>query len=371
VIKYLGSKRRLVQAISSLASGCGASTAADLFTGTTRVAQALKFQGAFVTAVDTATYSEVFAECYIGSDATAVDQAELAEAIAELNALPGRRGYFTEVFCERSRYLRPENGARVDAIRNAIEERHRASWLYPVVLTSLLEAADRVDSTTGLQMAYLKQWAARSFRPLTLRVPELLPGTGRSMRADARDAVRAMGPVDFAYLDPPYNQHRYFTNYHVWETLVRWDAPEHYGVACKRADSREAVHRSDFNSKATMPLALAEVVGKLDATVVVVSCNDESWLGRDALIQMCAGRGHVELLEFDSKRYVGAQIGIHDPAGRKVGRVSHLRNVERLAVCGPRAEVLAAVEACRRDAHVAGDPRSPVGRAGMTARHWL
>ena len=179
VIKYLGSKRRLVQTIAALASGCGAVTAADLFTGTTRVAQELKRQGAFVTAVDTATYSEVLAQCYIGTDATAVDRDEIADAIVELDALPGRRGYFTEVFCERSRYLRPENGERVDAIRDAIEERHRSSWLYPILLTSLLEAADRVDSTTGLQMAYLKQWAPRSFLPLLLKVPELLAGPGR------------------------------------------------------------------------------------------------------------------------------------------------------------------------------------------------
>ena len=81
-------------------------------------------------------------------------------------ASQGRRGYFTEVFCERARYLRPENGARVDAIRDAIEERYLASPLYPILLTSLLEAADRVDSTTGLQMAYLKQWAPRCRQPL-------------------------------------------------------------------------------------------------------------------------------------------------------------------------------------------------------------
>ncbi|HKH87792.1 MAG TPA: DNA adenine methylase [Acidimicrobiales bacterium] len=348
MIKYLGSKRRLVQAISSLASGCGASTAADLFTGTTRVAQELKRQGVNVTAVDTATYSEVLAQCYVGLDATTVVGAEASQAIAELGALPGQKGYFTEVFCERSRYLRPENGARVDAIRDAIEVRHRGSWLYPVALTSLLEAADRVDSTTGLQMAYLKQWAPRSYRPLELRVPELLAGPGRAIRADAREALASLGPVDFAYLDPPYNQHRYFTNYHVWETLIRWDAPDHYGVACKRSDSRSAATRSDFNSKATMPVALAEVVEAIDATVVVVSCNDESWLSREDLVRMCAARGHVELLEFDSKRYVGAQIGIHDPAGQKVGRVSHLRNVERLAVCGPRGNVLAAIEGWRR-----------------------
>jgi len=345
VIKYLGSKRRLVGTIACLASGCGAQSAADLFTGTTRVAQELKRQGAFVTAVDTATYSEVLAQCYIGQDASVVDHAELEEAITELNALPGRRGYFTEVFCEKSRYLQPQNGERIDAIRDAIEERHRGSWLYPIVLTSLLEAADRVDSTTGLQMAYLKNWAPRSFLPLTLRAPELLAGPGRSIRADARQAASSIGPVDFAYLDPPYNQHRYFTNYHVWETLIRWDAPDHYGVACKRSDSKSAATRSEFNSRQTMAAALAEVVGTIDATIVVVSCNDESWLGRDDLVEMCARRGHVELLEFDSRRYVGAQIGIHDPAGHKVGRVSHLRNTERLAVCGPKAEVLGAIGA--------------------------
>src|ERR1035441_6623522 len=94
-----------------------------------------------------------------------------------------------------------------------------------------------------------------------------------------------------------------------------------------------------------MPAALAEIVSRIEATVVVVSCNDESWLGRDDLLEMCAGRGHVELLEFDSKRYVGAQIGIHDLTGQKVGRGSHMRNAERLPVGGSRAEVLGAIDA--------------------------
>jgi adenine-specific DNA-methyltransferase len=368
VIKYLGSKRRLVQAIGALADGCGAASAVDLFTGTTRVAQQLKRQGIFVTAVDTATYSEVLAQCYISTDVTDVDKVELTRAIEELNSLSGRRGYFTEVFCEQSRYLRPENGERVDAIRDAIEQRHRTSPLYPILLTSLLEAADRVDSTTGLQMAYLKKWAPRAFQPLSLKVPELLAGGGRAIRSDARKAVRSIGPVDFAYLDPPYNQHRYFTNYHVWETLIRWDAPDHYGVACKRTDSRSATTRSEFNSKLTMPVALGEIVRNLEANIVVVSCNDESWLGREDLEKICAARGHVELLEFDSKRYVGAQIGIHDLSGRKVGHVSHLRNVERLAVCGPRAKVIAAIEALRQG--VLPPPEESPAPIGVQPRHW-
>src|SRR5271166_6823028 len=112
-----------------------------------------------------------------------------------------------------------------------------------------------------------------------------------------------------------------------------------------------------------MPIALGEIVAKIEAKVVVVSCNDESWLSRDELVKMCEQRGHVELLEFDSKRYVGAQIGIHDSAGQKVGQVSHLRNVERLAVCGPRAEVAAAVQAWRgRSREGPSEPVVPAAR---------
>jgi adenine-specific DNA-methyltransferase len=339
VIKYLGSKRRLVPVLTRLCEAASARTALDLFTGTTRVAQAFKRTGVHVTAVDSARYSEVFARCYVATDATAVDHAALTEALAALNALPGAPGYFTETFCVQSRFFQPFNGERIDAIRDAIARDHAGSPLEPVLLTSLLEAADRVDSTTGLQMAYVKQWAPRSAQPMELRVPELLAGPGRAIRGDALTVAPALPPVDLAYLDPPYNQHRYFTNYHVWETLVAWDAPEHYGVACKRVDARDPATHSPFNKKREMPAALARVIADVQARVVVLSYNDESWVTLDELRDMCAVHGHVEALCFDSARYVGAKIGIHDPAGRKVGTVSHTRNQELVLVAGERAEV--------------------------------
>jgi adenine-specific DNA-methyltransferase len=53
----------------------------------------------------------------------------------------------------------------------------------------------------------------------------------------------------------------------------------------------------------------------------------------------------VEVLAFDSARYVGARIGIHDPSGRKVGSVSHLRNTEYVLVAGERVRVRPMVDA--------------------------
>jgi adenine-specific DNA-methyltransferase len=339
VIKYLGSKRRLVPVLETIAVTSGARSALDLFTGTTRVAQGFKRQGVVVTAVDTARYAEVFAQTYIETDASGVAGGELAAAIGHLNAEPPEPGYVTETFCERSRFFQPFNGARIDAVRVAIDRDFPTSPLRPHLLTSLLEAADRVDSTTGVQMAYVKQWAPRSFRSLELRVPDLLAGEGRAVRADAVEVAAALGPFDLAYLDPPYNQHRYFTNYHVWETLVAWDAPEHYGVACKRADARDSSTRSAFNAKRTMPDALAGVIGSVDCGLLVLSYNDESWVSLGELLDMCGRFEAVVPLAFASRRYVGASIGIHNPSGERVGEVSHLHNREYVVVAGPAGQV--------------------------------
>lgn len=334
MIKYLGSKRRLVPALRELFTACAPRRTLDLFTGTTRVAQAMKQLGALVTAVDSTRCAHVLAQCYVATDRDGVDLDGLAATIAALNALPGRPGYVTEMFCEQARYFQPHNGARIDAIRDVIARDFAGAPLEPVLLTALMEAADRVDSTTGLQMAYLKSWATRSFRPMELRVPELLAGEGVAVRGDAVSLVGKLGAFDLAYLDPPYNHHRYPANYHVWETLVAWDAPEAYGIARKRIDLRGDEGRSVFNRRATMPVALGGIIASLDARVIVVSYNDESWITLDELVAMASVRGPVEVLAFDSRRYVGAQIGIHDLNGQRVGTPGRLHNVEYLVIAG-------------------------------------
>jgi adenine-specific DNA-methyltransferase len=347
MIKYIGSKRRLVPVLDAIASRSGAHTALDLFTGTTRVAQAFKRRGIHVTAVDSARYAHVFAQCYVQTDAGEVTRVELDEVARALDSLPGSPGYVTETFCRRARFFQPMNGERIDAIRDEIAGSFAGSALEPLLLTALIEAADRVDSTIGVQMAYVKQWAERSFHRLELRSPELLEGPGQAVRGDARALAPALGRFDIAYLDPPYNQHRYFTNYHVWETLVAWDAPEHYGIACKRVDARDPATKSEFNSKRTMPVALAETVAHIDCGLLLLSYNDESWVSTEQLERMCAHHDEVLTLAFDSARYVGARLGIHNPQGVKVGTVSHLRNREYLVLAGERDAVREAVAAAR------------------------
>jgi adenine-specific DNA-methyltransferase len=260
------------------------------------------------------------------------DRGTGAALLAELATLKGSPGYFTQTFCEQSRYLQPHNGERIDAIREAIAAKDLPELLEAVLLVSLMEAADRVDSTTGVQMAYLKGWSKRSHNALELRLPDVLPRrTQAACRAVRGDAVAmAKLPADIVYLDPPYNQHSYLGNYHVWESLVLWDKPAVYGIACKRVDVRERA--SLFNRKRDCKEALAQVLANVDARHVVVSFNDEGYVSPAELRAMLEPRGEVHVVEVDYPRYVGARIGIYSPAGKKTGVVGKLRNRELLFV---------------------------------------
>ncbi|MBL8756962.1 MAG: DNA adenine methylase [Phycisphaerae bacterium] len=343
MIKYLGSKRTLVgEIVGTIVRSCGggAPTVLDVFSGTSRVGHALKAAGCRVVANDHNAYAAALARCYVQADAEDVlDQAErLVGAFnARLRSGWGERGYFTETFCERSRFVQPKNGVRIDAVREEIARLALEPELESVMLVSLMEAADRVDSTTGVQMAYLKGWSPRSHRDVELRVPAVLPrargGKGLAACLDALEAAETFD-ADVAYVDPPYNQHSYLGNYHVWESLVRWDKPGVYGVACKREDVK--ARRSAFNSRRACEAALRRLLEAIRAPVIVVSMSDEGFVSpaeMQAMLQgLWGGGGAVTMTAHDFRRYVGARIGIYNPRGERVGRVSHLRNREYVFV---------------------------------------
>lgn len=332
MIKFIGSKRRLIpQILEKIEALPDVQSVCDLFSGTSRVGQAIKRTGRFVHANDHLAFAQVIAETLVATDARSVDFAALTDAIARLNRIPGRAAYFTQKYSIEAQFFQQENAERIDAIREAIDT--EPEELKPHLLTSLMLAADKVDSTTGVQMAYLKQWAPRSFDPMVLQTPELLPGDGLATREDAIELAPKV-ECDLVYLDPPYNQHRYLGNYHIWETLVENDRPETYGKANKRIDVR--TRPSLFNQKTTARAALAELIGSIRTRYLMLSFNDEGFVTLPDIEEMLSAWGEFQASAIPYRRYVGATIGIHDHLGNKVGRVSHLHNHEWLFVARRR-----------------------------------
>ncbi|MCX5947105.1 MAG: DNA adenine methylase [Cyanobacteria bacterium] len=345
MIKYLGSKRkilpRLMAALSNLE---GVKSVLDAFSGTSRVGYELKKNGYQVFSNDINHYAHILAQCHVEAEASAT-ASTARHLIDELNQIPGQPGYITETYCIKSRFFQPQNGEKIDAIRDQIDAWDLSPILKAICLTALMEAADRIDSTTGVQMAYLKQWAKRSYNPLQLRLPAMLDAAAdrpcRSYQLDALDAAATI-EADCAYLDPPYNQHSYLGNYHIWESLCRWDQPEVYGVACKRIDCK--LSKSDFNSKPRSLPALTEMISRLRCPNLIVSFSNEGFIDRSAMEQLLAQKGHLQTIELDYKRYIGAQIGIHNPNGERIGVVSHVMNKEYIYLVSAQPLNLAETE---------------------------
>ncbi len=334
MIKYIGSKRALLERIVGLTQALSpqGGRVCDLFSGGARVGHAFKAAGFRVQANDHNAYAHTLGIALVQADAERW-AAPAERLVAELNAVKPEAGWFTRTYCEDARFFHPDNGARIDAIRERIAGLSLEPELEAIAVTALIQAADRVDSTAGVQMAYMKQWARRALKPLELKVPALLPGPGLATRADA-ETIAPEIEADLVYLDPPYNQHSYLGNYHVWESLALWDKPETYGIANKRIDVRE--RKSAFNRRGTILPALTRVIEGLKAPNLIVSFNDEGFVTREQMEALLASRGHLTVIETPRPRYVGARIGIHNLKGERVGVVGRLQNVERLFISSAR-----------------------------------
>ena len=238
------------------------------------------------------------------------DSDRLAEATNVLNHLRQVSpvdGWFTETYCRKSRYFTPENGARIEGIRHAIDQLDLDDELRCVALTSLMEAADRVDSTVGVQMAYLKKWAPRALQPLRLRDPEPLPrsphGKAEVHRLEAREAAATL-EADVAYLDPPYNQHPYGSNYFMLNLLCEYKPPADISnVSGIPVDW----NRSRYNQRKNAEDALFEVIENCNAKFVLISYNSEGFITPQCFLDRLGALGKVTMLETPYNTFRGSR----------------------------------------------------------------
>jgi adenine-specific DNA-methyltransferase len=292
-IKYAGSKLRLLPHILALARLTGAGTVFDGFSGSTRVSQAFAKSGYAVTANDTAEYSRVFATAYL---LNREEPARYGGLIDHLNGLKPVSGWFTEHYGgagDAATSVSPDglkkpwqrkNTMKLDAIRDEIDRLDLDEVTRSVCLVSLILALDRVDSTLGHFASYLSGWSPRSYGDLRLEIPHLPVNEweNRVLRLDIFDAMKLLnGPVDLAYLDPPYGSNndkmppsrvRYRSYYHLWTTICLNDRPPLVGKAKRRADVSDMESASVFeeyrrgeNGRTIVIESIERMIRELDA----------------------------------------------------------------------------------------------------------
>jgi adenine-specific DNA-methyltransferase len=329
-VKYIGSKAALLEPILSFVEGqlpAGApKTILDVFTGTTRVAQAFRAAGWTVTTSDLSWAAEAYANAFVMR--TSASDTKIGELLRILKRDAGSAGggWIETNYCDVSgaegglvRMWRPTNGRKADAVRDQIAKweargeitRHEAM----ILVACLIFALDKVDNSVGVQQAYLKSWAARTANPLEL--VDLPYPNGPVGRHIVGDALKVAYPeASIAYLDPPYSSHSYATYYHIWDSITRWDKPT-VGLKTNRridrvsgSDAFDEGMSSPWNSKREALGAFLTLVDRLPVKVVVISYNDESLVPLETLEKALKEKyGRVTVQKIPYKRNIMSQIG--------------------------------------------------------------
>lgn len=322
-IKYAGSKLKLLPHILQLAQKVNPQTVFDGFSGTTRVSQAFAQSGYRVIANDVAAWSKVFADCYLLSP---FPREHYQQLIAHLNALPGRRGWFTENYGgDADAVKKPwqmHNTLKLDAVREEIEQLKLSRSEKAVALTSLIHAMDEVDSTIGHYASYLSEWSPRSYREMKLRLPLIVSTTKEHVvhQADIFDIVSTID-ADLAYYDPPYGSNnekmppsrvRYASYYHLWTSICLFDKPELFGKANRRADTSDPVSASVFeefrkneSGRLIVVAAIERLLRQTKARHIILSYSSGGRATAAELNDVISSSGKlVEVVEVDYKRNV-------------------------------------------------------------------
>lgn len=321
-MKYIGNKTRLLPFLDDVLEAEGIhcrGTAVDPFCGTAAVARHLKSRGFRVVAGDLQQYAVVQAIAQVETNAypdfrslgcRSRGQAGLQDAVALLNRLEGRPGFFFRHYAPSGsgglrQYFSDDNARRIDAVREQL-----AIWLaegrldragFHVLLASLIDAADFVANMSGTYGAFLKIWRSMALKPLTLKPLELLPSRRRhrAVLSGAAELVAAT-PCDLLYLDPPYTNRQYATNFHILETLAVGDRPPLRGKTGLRPTASQL---SGFARRRTAEPELAGLLARARARHILLSYSDEGLIPHDRLVGLLAPMGRLRLYERVYRRF--------------------------------------------------------------------
>lgn len=285
---------------------------ADLLAGTGVVAGTFKKLGYSVLANDNQYYSYVMLKNMLenGEELSAERRQELISAV---NAAPEAEGFIyknysyggTEGQEHRRMYFSDENAKKCDGARIFIENEFKNGKIteseYYFLLSSLINSADKFANTASVYGAFLKSLKKSAQKPLI--ITEVAPVAGEKRgKAYNRNISELIKEVsgDILYLDPPYNARQYCTNYHLLETIAKYDNPEIKGVTGLREYSAQ---KSDFCTKGKVEQAFADIVKNADFKYIFLSYNNEGLMSFNDIEKIMSKAGKYKVYMREHRRF--------------------------------------------------------------------
>lgn len=311
-MRYLGSKLKLLNEIEpfvlSKVNGNLNLSFLDLFAGTGSVAFWFKKHFKVITNdIMTYSYHLTNGEVCINSKpnfALICQEIGNLDVLDYLNQLTNNSVSFIELEYSCSNedlgkdnarcFFTQSNANKIDAIRLKIKDWKDRKLITDLeesyLIACLIEAVTKVSNTTGTYGAFLKYWESRAHKTLTLTHPTLFDNKleNIALLGQAEDVIKQV-TADICYIDPPYNTRQYSSNYHLLETIARYDDPILKGKAGIREDNSE--RNSLFSSKSKAKQSLEQLLLDCQCPHIFISYNSDGILSKDEITELLLNIG--------------------------------------------------------------------------------
>ena len=307
-MNYIGSKYKLSDFISSsvksiVGEDLSDKIFCDLFAGTGVVGRNFKKEVKKVISNDMEFYSYVLNKNYIENH----EFLDNENYIKELNETNGEEGFIFNEYSENGKanrlYFSEHNGKKIDAIRTKIEfwktEKKISSALYYFLLASLLESADKVANTASVYGAFLKKIKKTAQKELILE-PAIFEINSHSHEVYNEDSNLLIKKIegDILYLDPPYNAREYGANYHLLNTIAKYDNFTPKGKTGLRDYSKSA-----FCKKKEVEKSFDDLIKNANFKYIFLSYNNEGIMSSETIKKILSNYGKYDLLTTEYQRF--------------------------------------------------------------------
>lgn len=337
-MRYIGNKENIIDKIHSIltANGVSGESFFDFFSGTTNVAKFYKKLGYTVSSSDIMYMSFCLQKAYIEnneepqfasliptiqiSNQSLLFSSPLDIVVDYLNRIDDVEGFIYQNYTPEGTanlevprmYFSSENGKRIDAIRQQIE-----SWKikelindseYYILLTCLIESVSFYANISGVYAAFQKKWDPRATKKFVLRTINTI-NNDKHNQVYNTDSICIADKIatDILYLDPPYNERQYLPNYHLLETIAKYDNPEIKGVTGMRKYGNE---KSLFCNAKTAIESLNYIAKTASYKYLVLSYNSEGIMQQEDIIDVLSKYGNVRLEQFQYARFKSNSNGL-------------------------------------------------------------
>lgn len=329
-MRFIGNKEKLLERIyqAVLSTNIKSGIFCDFFSGTSNVGRFFKEKGFEIISSDLLYFSYVLQKAYISNNAepkftkllktikppkNSLFSSPFESVKNYFNNLKGISGFIYKNYTEegtknqqyKRKYFTAGNAKKIDAIRTKIEEWKQKKLIneneYFVLLASLIESVPFYANISGVYAAFLKKYDPRALKPFEIKSIKFYPGE-KSHAVYNKDSMSLLDDlnVDVLYIDPPYNSRQYAPNYHLLETIAKYDNPQIKGATGLRNYENQ---KSDFCNKETALTALDKIAKMAKYKYLILSYNSEGIMPERNIMSVLKKYGEVALQNIDYPRF--------------------------------------------------------------------